>query len=279
MRLLKQLFIFYIFSNLHVALTGFSMVAVTIIKYDIKSYISAYFVFLSIIVSYNFIRFYEIRSHRLKWFYKWFYKNKIKLLLLCITSIIGLVYITFFSSFNYVSIFLLLPFAFITFFYAIPFLKLKTIEFSFRNFPFIKIFSIAFSWAGITVFFPIYEINITINNEMYIEFLQRFLLLIAITIPFDIRDIYSDSKDLRTLPQIMGITNSKITGSFFLFIFISLEFLKPIHFHLIPTIVIAFITAFFLWISSEKKSRFYTSFWVEATPVFWWFLEYAYQNF
>lgn len=272
MRFLKRLFIFYIFSNIHVALAGFAMAAVTIVKYDIKSHISAYFVLLSIIVSYNFIRFYEIQSHRLEWFYKWFYKNKIKLLLLCVMAFVGMIYLVFFTSFNFTSIFILLPFAFITFFYVIPVFKLGNVEFSFRNFPFIKIISIAFSWAGVTVFFPIKEANMMIDNGVCIEFLQRFLLLLAITIPFDIRDIYSDSKKIRTLPQVIGIVNSKIIGSFLLCFFIGLEFFKQDYFYPVATVAIAVITLFFLWSSSEKKSRFYTSFWVEAIPIFWWLL-------
>lgn len=273
MQLLKRIFSFYIFSNFHVAVAGFFATLITIQKYDSKNSVTAAFVFLSIVISYNFIRFYEIKTLQLKWLSNWMLHYKNKLIAICICCFLIMFYLLFFTNFRINSIWVLLPFGIITLFYAVPIYKTKNIEISFRNFPFIKIFSIAFTWAGITVFLPIYESDTAINNDIFLEFLQRFVLTISITIPFDIRDIKIDFKKLKTLPQTVGIVKSKLLGTCLMGIFIILEFLKTAnYFYPISSFLISIIVIGFLWNSSEKKSKFYTRFWVESVPVFWWFL-------
>ncbi len=271
-RYLKNFFTFYIYSNLHVALAGLAMVMVTNIKFGILTEVPALFVFLSIILSYNFIRFYEIKNDRLEWFSSWFYQHKIKLLALSFVSFLGIITILFYGLLHSKALWILTPFVVMTFFYAIPLGKINQKELSFRNFPFIKIFSIAIAWAGTTVLFPVLDADLPLTSDIWIEFIQRIALLIAITIPFDIRDITSDTNDLRTIPQIVGILKSKYIGTILLLIFIGLELVKTTNIHYLSTIIIAGITALFLWLSSDKKSRFYTSFWVESIPIFWWIL-------
>ncbi|MDF1518573.1 MAG: hypothetical protein P1P79_11570, partial [Lutibacter sp.] len=91
------------------------------------------------------------------------------------------------------------------------------------------------------------------------------------TIPFDIRDVNADSKSLKTLPQFLGITNSKVLGTFLLFGFILLEIFKE-HYtdaRFLVVMTVSIITGLFLWFSSPKRSRYYTSFWVESVPIIW----------
>ena len=274
MQFFKKIVDFYIFSNIHVALAGFSLTKITLFEFGITDNFTSVFVALSIIISYNFIRFLEIKEKRLHWFKNWFFEYKKELFLLSFLSLVILIYILFFTKFNLKAILVLLPFAFMTFFYAIPLFKIGNIEVSFRNFPFIKIISIAIAWSGITVLFPLYESNYEFTSNVYIEFLQRFFILIAITLPFDIRDADVDPKSLKTLPQVLGVTNSKIIGYVLLLLVVSLEFLKEIF--KIPDsyllIIISFVTAVFLVFSSPKRNRYFTSFWVEAIPILWFVL-------
>ena len=271
MRLFKKIVDFYIYSNIHVALAGFSLTKITLINFGISDYLTPLFVAFSILITYNFIRFYEIKNNRLNWFKDWFFMNIKGILLLMILSILGLGFISFFSNFNLKSVLILFPFAFMTFFYAIPLFKIGKLEVSFRNVPMIKIFSIVIAWAGISVFFPIYEANYQFTSVVYLEFFQRILVLLAITIPFDIRDMISDSKSLKTLPQILGITNAKVLGTLLLFGFVLMEIFKEnfTYFGFLIVLIIAIITALFLWFSAPKQSRYYTSFWVESIPVIW----------
>lgn len=271
MRLSKKIVDFYIFSNIHVALAGFSMTKITLINFGITSNLTPLFVAFSILISYNFIRFYEIKNNRLIWFKDWFFINIKGILLLIFLSILGLATILFFTDFNLKSLLILFPFAFMTFFYAIPLFKIGKLEVSFRNFPMVKIFSIVLSWAGISVFFPLYEADFQFNSAVYIEFMQRIFILLAITIPFDIRDVKADSKTLKTLPQIMGINPSKVFGILLLFGFVLLEIFKEnfTYVGFLIVLIISIITGLFLLFSSPKRSRFYTSFWVESVPVIW----------
>jgi hypothetical protein len=252
-------------------LAGFSLTKITLLKFGFYSNLTSIFVALSIIVSYNFIRYYEIKTKRLNWFKKWFFKYKIALFILVILSVIGLVFTVFFTNFKLKSLLILLPFLLMTLFYVVPIVKIGNYEFSFRNFPGIKIFSIAIAWAGITVLFPLFEVGMGLNSTIFIEFIQRIFILIAITIPFDIRDLKSDSKSLKTLPQILSVKKTKILGFGLLLIFILLIFLKENYSNnaILITVIIAVVTAAFVWFSSEEKTRYYASFWVEAIPIFW----------
>ncbi len=271
MQLLKRIFDFYIYSNIHVALAGYCITKITLIKFGNVEGYTPYFVALSIIVSYNLIRYYEIKSSHLTWFKSWFFENK--KIILALTSFSGamLVYITFFTEFDMSAILVLIPFAFMTFFYVVPLFKIGNIEISFRNFPSIKIFSICIAWAGISVFFPLYEAHTIIDLDVYLEFIQRFLLLIVIALPFDIRDVKVDSDSLKTLPQVLGIKATKIVGLVLLFEFVLLELFKQNFSRdgMFILIIIAIISGLFLWFSSPFKTRHYTSFWVESTPIIW----------
>lgn len=267
MPFLKRIFDFYVFSNIHVALAGFCITKLSLLKFGVNTNLVPFFVGLSIIASYNFIRYYEIKAKRLNWFKSWFYRNKLLILVLSVISISLVIYITFFTNFNQNSLIVLFPFALMTVFYVVPIYKFKGIEFSFRYFPSIKIFSIAIAWAGISVLFPLVEAEVTINSIVYFEFIQRVLILIAITIPFDIRDVNSDFKSLKTVPQLIGIRKSKIVGTILIVLFLGFNILN--NKYLISDLLIAFITGFFLWFASEKKSRYYTGFWVESIPIIW----------
>ena len=271
MHLFRKLVDFYIFSNIHVALVGFSLTKITLLNFEISDYLTPLFVAFAVLISYNFIRFYEIKNNRLNWFKDWFFMNIEGILLLMILSILGLAYISFFTDFNPTSLMILFPFAFMTFFYAIPLFKIGKLEVSFRNFPMVKIFSIVIAWAGISLFFPLYEANYQLTSAVYLEFFQRILFLLAITIPFDIRDVNTDSKSLKTLPQIIGITSSKVLGIFFLFGFVLLEVFKEnfTYIGFLIVLIISMITGIFLWFSSPKRPRYYTSFWVESIPIIW----------
>jgi len=278
MNYLKRIFEFYIFSNIHVALAGFCITKITLLKFGYSENLTPLFVAFSIVVSYNFIRLYEIKYDHLSWLKEWFVKHKLQLFFLSFIAILGLVYSVFFTNFEKRSIYILIPFGFMTFFYVIPLFKIGNIEVSFRNFPAIKILSIAISWAGISVFFPLFEVGYSFTNVVYLEFFQRILFVMAITIPFDIRDVTTDSKALKTLPQLIGIKKSKYLGIGLLSIFIGIDFFKLAisQSELIVTIGIAIISALFLLFSSENNSRYYTGFWVESVPIIWFVLIYLF---
>ena len=220
---LKRFFDFYIFSNIHVALAAFCLTKITLIENEIESNLLPFFVLFSTIVSYNLIRFYNALENKI-WFAVFIKKNKKTLLGLTFLSLGILIYQSFFLNFK--AIITLIPFGFLTLFYVIPFPWNKSNSFTLRSVAFLKLFLIAISYAGITVLFPLINYSIEVESNEIITFIQRFLFIVSITIPFDIRDLNFDNKNLKTLPQVIGIQKSKVVGLLFLMLFLGLEFLK-----------------------------------------------------
>ena len=97
----------------------------------------------------------------------------------------------------------------ISFFYA---WKIPIKNSNLRDLPHVKIYLIAIVWASTSVILPSINQGIDIANINYILFLANFLFIIAITIPFDIRDKELDEKRKLTIPQILGIRNAKIVA-------------------------------------------------------------------
>lgn len=82
--------------------------------------------------------------------------------------------------------------------YALPIGKN---ELRLRELPFVKIFAIAFVWAWIGSFLA----ASTYGQKEVLLFLERFLFIYALTIPFDLRDIKADQgKKINTIPIRMG---------------------------------------------------------------------------
>ena len=268
MKLLKKLFNFYVFSNLHVAIAGFSLTRITEINYGIENCNVSIFVALGIVVSYNFIRYFEIKSDRLAWFYAWFQLNSLKLIVLSAFSFFGLFFLMFTERINIDAIIFMIPFCFMTFFYVVPLFKIGKMEVSFRNLPFIKIFSISIAWAGITAFLPIVNAGIVIKSMDYLMLISQFLFVFAITIPFDIRDVIKDDSKLKTIPQVFGVEKAKAIGVLVVLFLILVSYFKCEKLS-IDLLVVGLVTIIFLFCSSIKRNRFYASFWVESIPILW----------
>lgn len=79
-----------------------------------------------------------------------------------------------------------------------------------RDLPFIKIFTIAFVWAFVTVILPAQELHRTIDINIGLIFLEKVLFIFALTIPFDIRDMDWDAQTgIKTIPLSIGSKKAK----------------------------------------------------------------------
>ena len=147
-----------------------------------------------------------------------------------------------------------------------------------RNLSGMKIFIIAIVWAGSTVILPLIEADKLLDMEILVDFVQRFMLVLALTLPFEIRDLKFDDEELGTIPQQLGLWETKIFGTIlFLLIFLIELFQKDFSSdYFIATSFVCLIGAFFLWNSRLDQHKYYASFWVEAAPIaylgFYWFL-------
>lgn len=158
----------------------------------------------------------------------------------------------------------------LTLFYIIPFLKSHNL----RNLSGLKIFVVAFVWAGVTVLLPWLLHLETSSASMGMVFLQRFLWVLVLTLPFEIRDMVYDDPNLGTIPQRLGIKGTRIFGMGILLAIFVLELGREGRdvSELLLLGVMLLITGVFLIISEKNQSRYLSAFWVESIPILWWVL-------
>ncbi len=134
-----------------------------------------------------------------------------------------------------------------------------------RDLPLVKIFLLAASWSMLTTTVPLLNIGFTESGPLVLIFIERFLFVFAITIPFDIRDMDVDNgTGLRTLPHVLGIKQSKIlavavltlsTGATALLVtreIYSADIVQPYS-------VFFILAALLIWGSNSKRSDYYYS--------------------
>lgn len=103
-----------------------------------------------------------------------------------------------------VGLFVLL--AALTFVYSYPFAHPQLKFLHLRKLPFVKIFCIAGVWSAATVVLPALYLPAGISTSaLWGLSAERFVFVVAITLPFDIRDMAADQKEgLTTIPLKMG---------------------------------------------------------------------------
>ena len=268
MKLLKQLLDFYINSSIHVALSCFALVKVTYLMLNITTdNCVAFFAFFGTIVGYNFVKFDALARAN---------KNKMRSQLKAITafSLASLLLVIFyFFKLQYTTKISATLFLVLTILYTLPFFPNTK---NARNWAGLKIYIVAICWVGVTVMLPILNSEISFQNFFYIIALQRFLLIFTLILIFEIIDLKTDDPHLKTVPQQIGVKNTKLLGFVLLIGFCGLglfygNFNGNIQFlELLLNFVIAIVIAIFLYFSNENRYKYYTSFWVESLPIFWW---------
>lgn len=156
----------------------------------------------------------------------------------------------------------------LTLFYAVPVLPGGK---NFRNVSGLKIGIIGLVWSIVTVMYPVVLYEKPLDQKLLLLVLQRFLFVSALILPFEIRDLKSDALSLGTIPQHIGIQNTKILGMFLLLVVASLEYWLQ---SFVPnplkwTYYILAVLAAFLLFSNPNRPIYFTTFWIEAIPVLW----------
>lgn len=157
-----------------------------------------------------------------------FNHNEVRLVKWCIIVILGLLYNSFF------------------------------LETYIRKIPLLKVFYVGLVWALVNAWLTLPEFNYTI-------FFISFFFVTALVLPFDIRDIKSDT--IQTFPKLIGVQNTKYLAYLFLFIstILSIFYLK------ITFAASFFFTSIFTFIliyfSESKRDDLYFSFGVETCSV------------
>jgi len=111
-------------------------------------------------------------------------------------------------------------------------ISLKQFEFQVRNIPLVKNMLLAFIWSMITVMVPVasFDNQNGLPQDTLLIFLRRFFFILAIAIPYDIRDFNADTRDrLRTLPVVIGIYRSRMVAILSLLVFVALVYHDPVN--------------------------------------------------
>ena len=269
MRMLKQLLDFYINSSVHVALAVYALSWITLKQFDVAYDENIlYFIFYATITGYNFVKYFGLAKFHHRSLANW-------LKLIQIFSFFCFVLMCYYAcNLQSKTLFYILGLGMVTFFYAIPFLPRKLFmdnKYNLRSIGGLKVYVIALIWAVVTVILPLVDNNRMIDFDVIISAVQRYLLVFVLILPFDIRDLQYDSLKLSTIPQKIGIKNTKIIGVLLLLVFFFLEFLKDdlVANQIINLLIIMFVTMLYIVFSNEERGKYYSAFWVEGIPIFW----------
>jgi hypothetical protein len=249
MKFLQRLLDFYIQSSIHVGFAVFCLVKITEIRAKCNPIPSlSIFIFFATILGYNFLKYVEVfwkgNCHSAKYY---------SILFVSFFSLIGL-----FFQFRYLPNTIKIQlFVSGTLVLIYPFI---------RKFGWLKLFFVSLVVTYVTVFIPFTSVKF-IEMDLKIHFIQRFLVLFSLLIPFEIMDSFQDPISLRTLPQQFGINKTKLLGMLLLIPFMVLEFLKTNS--SLVSVFIGLVTVIFIHFSSKQRNKYYTNFWVESVPIFW----------
>lgn len=271
---IQALFDFYLKSSIHVALSVYALVRMTQFMFEIPYDESiALFSFFGTIVGYNFVKYDALARGK-----KRMMRNELKIIALF--SFFSFLAVGFyFFQLERVTQIVAVSVLILTLLYTLPFFPNRK---NARNWAGVKIYIVSLCWVGVTLLLPLVNAHQDLGLDFFIKCVQRFILIFNLILVFEIIDLANDDPHLKTVPQQIGVKRTKILGCVLLMIFCGLELLNSnINFkgnfqssllQLLLILFIAVVTALFLLFANEKRSKYYTSFWVESVPILWWLM-------
>jgi len=215
-KLLQPAFDFLLFSNVFMSLCAVAQGLLTFYLICSKPiYPVAGLLFTSTLGIYNFSILISKPKQPEKSPYRrirWFFSHYRLMVTLTIVSILSLVPLFFLVSIS--SRILLIFLGILSFSYGLPLFTVGDQKFGLRNIPGLKLFMITLVWTMSSVLLPVLEaqamhFTIISMRDTTILLAKRFLLIGALAIPFDIRDLFEDKQfGLKTIPVAWGEKNA-----------------------------------------------------------------------
>ncbi|URC13216.1 hypothetical protein [Flavobacterium sp. B183] len=266
MKVLKYILDFYLNGSIHVALSCYALIRITFhvfhIQYDESM---ALFGFFGTIVGYNFVKYdVLVRVQKKK------IGNQLKIIAILSFISLFLVGYYFFQLKRITQIVSIVIFL-ITALYTLPFFPNRR---NARNWAGVKIYIVAVCWVGATLVLPLINAEIPFTSDFFIKCIQRFVLVFVLVLVFEIIDLANDDPHLQTVPQTIGVKRTKILGLLLLIPFWGLEvFVSTFNYHdAFINLIMIFVLMLFIAFAKPNRSKYYTSFWVESVPIFWWLM-------
>ncbi|MHA4893410.1 UbiA prenyltransferase family protein [Pedobacter sp. PWIIR3] len=274
---------FLLFSNLFIAICAVAqgMVTYHLLKVPADHYVLA-FIFFATIGLYNFSMLLakpkkpeDSPYKRVRWIFS-HHRMIISITLISMLCLIplGLLYLSIESK-------LLMGFTgLVAIGYNIPFLRLNNQNIGLRNIPGIKLFLIAMVWSVSCVLLPIMELQqtklLTISpSDTLLLVFKRFLFVAAITVPFDIRDLFQDKMyELKTIPVMLGEKKAYIFCQFLLlgYLLLLLLFRQATYTDIAAVFLNLAITGWLIFKSNIKKNEYYYFLYLDGTMLLQWVL-------
>ncbi len=190
-RAAKNFIDFLMYGNFIVALSVLSAMWLSLLQWnqEVKTDKLAAFVFFATVFDYTLQRLLSIRKLKVEKstsLMQWMQSNHwSEYLILFASGILSLYFFSFFPIRTYPVLALL---AFPAILYAVPFPHRHRIV-RLRETGLIKILTVAYVWAGVSVLLPwqYYELNLSLP-DLVIPFSERFVLVLALILPFEMRD-------------------------------------------------------------------------------------------
>lgn len=263
---IQTLLDFYIKSSIHVALSVYALVRMTHFMFEIPyDAPMSFFAFFGTIVGYNFVKYDALARAKKRMMRK-------ELKIITVFSFFSFLVVGFyFFKLELVTQIVAIAVLMLTLLYTLPFFPNRK---NARNWAGVKIYIVALCWVGVTLLLPLVNAHLDLGFDFLIKCIQRFILVFNLILVFEIVDLANDDPHLKTVPQQIGIKKTKILGLLLLLPFYFLEFLKNnfIEKQLLVNLILVVLLALFLAFANEKRSKYYSVFWVESIPIIWWLL-------
>jgi 4-hydroxybenzoate polyprenyltransferase len=277
-KVVKPIFDFLLFSNVFMSLCAVAQALVNFWLIDSKPvYTVLALLFTSTLGIYNFCILITKPDNPEKSQYlrvQWFYAHYRLMVTFTIVSLLSLVPLFFLISTE--SRLLLIFLGIISFCYGLPLFSVGDQKFGLRNIPGLKPFLITLVWTMSTVLFPILEaqdLHLTAisMHDTTLLIAKRFLFVGALTIPFDIRDLFEDRRlGVKTIPVILGEKGAYLFCQVMLVGYVILLFLfrnNGFSLNFFALTLTAILAGWLIFKSKWEKNEYYYFFYMDGVLI------------
>lgn len=205
---------------------------------------------------------------------RWFFGNHRLMVTITIACLLALIPLFFLLANS--SKLLLVGLATLSFAYGLPLFTSKGRKSGLRNVPGLKAILITLVWTLSCVLLPVFEAQDTLHvpvasSTTWIILTKRFLFIAALTVPFDIRDLFQDRiAGLKTFPVAFGEKKAYLfcqvlLAGHILLLLLLRNYRLTSDFYALTTVAI--LTGWLIFKSDWKRNEYYYFFFLDGVLI------------
>jgi len=260
----------FLYSNIFIAFCALALLwssqlmatsKVVAVPYDGLVFFASLFIY----GAHRLVGIHKLKANKVNERHEFIQKIEPLVILLGSIGLVGAVFM-FFGLSTMQQVLLIIP-GLISLAYIIPFSRKGK---RLRDYSFIKVFLIAFTWAWVTVIVPLWEIR---SDGIWWLYFERFFFILAITLPFDIRDLELDKvQKTLTIPGVLGVKKTIRLSFLMLGISIVLGIIYLLGFSLQYAVVNGYVLAglytfYFINEVDEDANDYLFAGWLDGTMI------------